>query len=187
TTPVSARLSKDAIVIVTWNSDPVSPCSDDRLLPLSHLTLAHRGFERYDDFFRFAYHALPTDGVMLLHAVTALHVKQVIERGIPLTMEMAKFIRFIVTEIFPGGRLPMIETVDEHSTKEGFTLTGVQSLQPHFARTLDLWAEALAAHKDEAVTIQSEEVYQRYMRYLTGCAKAFRMGYIDCNQFTLAK
>ena len=39
TTPVSARSFKDAVVIVTGNGDPVSPCSDDRLLPLSHLTL----------------------------------------------------------------------------------------------------------------------------------------------------
>jgi len=38
-----------------------------------------------------------------------------------------------------------------------------------------------------AIAIQSQEVYDRYMKYLTGCAKAFRMGYIDCNQFTLEK
>ncbi|WP_193693078.1 class I SAM-dependent methyltransferase, partial [Mycobacterium tuberculosis] len=62
-----------------------------------------------------------------------------------------------------------------------------QSLQPHYARTLDLWAEALQEHKSEAIAIQSEEVYERYMKYLTGCAKLFRVGYIDVNQFTLAK
>lgn len=72
-------------------------------------------------------------------------------------------------------------------TKAGFTITDIQSLQPHFARTLDLWAEALQAHKDEAIEIQSAEVYERYMKYLTGCAKLFRVGYIDVNQFTLAK
>ena len=33
---------------------------------------------------------------------------------------------------------------------------------------------ALEAHKDEAIAIQSEEVYERYMKYLTGCAKMFR-------------
>ncbi|WP_193694715.1 class I SAM-dependent methyltransferase, partial [Mycobacterium tuberculosis] len=38
-----------------------------------------------------------------------------------------------------------------------------------------------------AIAIQSEEVYERYMKYLTGCAKLFRVGYIDVNQFTLAK
>jgi cyclopropane-fatty-acyl-phospholipid synthase len=149
--------------------------------------LEHFGFHRYDDFFKFAYEAMPADGVMALHAITGLHVKQVMERGIPLTMEMAKFIRFIVTEIFPGGRLPMIETVEEHSEKVGFKVTRRQSLQLDFAKTLDFWAEALEARRDEAIAIQSEEVYERYMKYLTGCAKAFRMGYIDCNQFTLEK
>ncbi|MGZ4514977.1 MAG: class I SAM-dependent methyltransferase, partial [Mycobacterium sp.] len=66
-------------------------------------------------------------------------------------------------------------------------LTRRQSLQPHYARTLDLWAEALEAHKSEAIEIQSEEMYERYVKYLTGCAKMFRIGYIDVNQFTLEK
>jgi cyclopropane-fatty-acyl-phospholipid synthase len=157
----------------------------DRIVVIE--ALEHFGFHRYDDFFKFAYNAMPNDGVMLLHSITGLHVKQVMERGIPLTMEMAKFIRFIVTDIFPGGRLPMIETIEDHTAKVGFKISRVQSLQNDFAKTLDLWAEALQAHKDEAIAIQSEEVYERYMKYLTGCAKAFRMGYIDCNQFTLEK
>ncbi|KLO33019.1 methoxy mycolic acid synthase MmaA3 [Mycobacterium haemophilum] len=149
--------------------------------------LEHFGFDRYDDFFKFAYNALPADGVMLLHVITGLHPKQVMERGIPMTMEIAKFIKFMLADIFPGGRLPMIETVEEHSTKVGFKIDRIQSLQPDFAKTLDLWAEALEKRKDEAIAIQSEEMYERYMKYLTGCAKAFRMGYIDCNQFTLEK
>jgi cyclopropane-fatty-acyl-phospholipid synthase len=161
-------------------SEPV-----DRIVVIE--ALEHFGFHRYDDFFKFAYNALPDDGVMLLHSITGLHIKEIMARGKPVTMEWAKFIRFIVTDIFPGGRLPTIETVEEHATKVGFTTTRIQSLQSDFALTLDFWAEALEAHKDEAIEIQSEEVYERYMKYLTGCAKAFRIGYIDCNQFTLEK
>jgi methoxy mycolic acid synthase MmaA3 len=157
----------------------------DRIVVIE--ALEHFGFHRYDDFFKFAYAAMPDDGVMLLHTITGLHGKQAIERGIPLTMEMAKFIRFIVTDIFPGGRLPMIETIEDHTAKVGFKISRVQSLQNDFAKTLDLWAEALEARRDEAIAIQSEEVYQRYVKYLTGCAKAFQIGYIDCNQFTLEK
>jgi cyclopropane-fatty-acyl-phospholipid synthase len=157
----------------------------DRIVVIE--ALEHFGFHRYDDFFKFAYAAMPDDGVMLLHAITGLHGKQMIERGIPLTIEMAKFIKFIVTDIFPGGRLPMIETIEDHTAKVGFNITRVQSLQTDFAKTLDLWAEALEARRDEALAIQSEEVYDRYMKYLTGCARAFRMGYVDCNQFTLEK
>ena len=35
--------------------------------------------------------------------------------------------------------------------------------------------------------MQSEEVYEMYMKYLTGCANLFRKGYTDLNQFTLHK
>jgi cyclopropane-fatty-acyl-phospholipid synthase len=83
--------------------------------------------------------------------------------------------------------LPAIEMVEFHASKMGFNLSRRQSLQLHYARTLDCWAVALQAHRDEAIRIQSEEVYERYMRYLTGCARAFRAGYIDVNQFTLRK
>ncbi|OSC42486.1 methoxy mycolic acid synthase MmaA3 [Mycobacterium decipiens] len=157
----------------------------DRIVTIE--ALEHFGFDRYNDFFKFAYDAMPADGVMLLHSITGLHPKQVIERGIPLSFEMARFIKFILTDIFPGGRLPTIDKVEEHSAKVGFKVTRVQSLQQDFAKTLDCWAETLQARKDEAIKIQSAEVYDRYMKYLTGCAKAFRIGYIDCNQFTLAK
>jgi len=157
----------------------------DRIVSIG--AFEHFGHDRYDDFFEMARTVLPADGVMLLHTITGLTGPQCVERGIPLTFEMARFIKFIVTEIFPGGRLPSIEKVEDHSSRAGFTLTRRQSLQPHYATTLDHWAAALEAHRSDAIEIQSEEVYDRYMHYLTGCAKGFRVGYIDVNQFTLEK
>ncbi|WP_167106163.1 cyclopropane mycolic acid synthase family methyltransferase [Mycobacterium sp. DL592] len=157
----------------------------DRIVSIG--AFEHFGFDRYDDFFNMAYKALPDDGVMLLHTITALTLPQMADRGMPLTIEVAKFVKFILTEIFPGGRLPSIEKVEEHSAAAGFTLTRTQSLQPHYARTLDHWAAALEANRDQAIAVQSEEVYDRYMKYLTGCSRAFRIGYIDVDQFTLEK
>jgi len=157
----------------------------DRIITIE--ALEHFGFHRYDDFFSYAFNALPDDGVMLLHAITALTGKQIVERGLPVTFELARFIKFVVTEIFPGGRLPTIEKVEEHTARAGFTVTRNQSLRSSFQRTVELWAEALEARRDEAVAIQSEEAYDRYMHFLTGTAKGFRMGYIDVNQFTLEK
>ena len=157
----------------------------DRIVSIG--AFEHFGHDRYDDFFKMAYNALPDDGVMLLHTITGLTGPQMVERGMPLTFELARFMKFIITEIFPGGRLPSIEKVEDHSSKAGFTLTRRQSLQPHYVKTLEHWAAALEAHKEEAIEIQSEEVYERYMHYLTGCAKGFRVGYIDVNQFTLEK
>jgi cyclopropane-fatty-acyl-phospholipid synthase len=157
----------------------------DRIVSIG--AFEHFGHERYDEFFKTSFAIMPDDGVLLLHTITGLTIPQMAERGIPLTFDVARFVKFMLTEIFPGGRLPSIEKVENHSGAAGFTLTRRQSLQPHYARTLDLWAEALQAHKDRAIAVQSEEVYNRYMHYLTGCAKGFRVGYIDVNQFTLEK
>jgi len=157
----------------------------DRIVSIG--AFEHFGHDRYDDFFKMAHDALPDDGVMLLHTITGLTPQQMTERGMPLTFDLARFLKFIITEIFPGGRLPSIEKVEDHSSKAGFKLTRRQSLQPHYAKTLDHWAAALEAHKSEAIETQSEEVYERYMHYLTGCSNGFRVGYIDVNQFTLEK
>jgi cyclopropane mycolic acid synthase MmaA2 len=157
----------------------------DRIVSIG--AFEHFGHDRYDDFFKMAHAILPADGRMLLHTITGLTGPQIVERGMPLTFEMARFAKFILTEIFPGGRLPSIEKVEEHASKDGFRLTRRQSLQPHYAKTLDLWAAALEAHKDEAIKVSSGEVYERYIKYLTGCANSFRTGYIDVNQFTLEK
>ena len=157
----------------------------DRIVSIG--AFEHFGQDRYDDFFKTADHLLPDNGVMLLHTITSLTMKQALERGVPLTFELARFLKFLMTEIFPGGQIPTIEMVQERSTDAGFNVTRIQSLQPHYARTLDSWAEALESHKDEAIALQSEEVYDRYMRYLTGCANGFRAGNSDVNQFTLVK
>jgi cyclopropane-fatty-acyl-phospholipid synthase len=157
----------------------------DRIVSIG--AFEHFGHDRYADFFAKAYQVLPPDGVMLLHTITAPHPALAKEQGIPLTFELARFIKFILTEIFPGGRLPSIPMVEEHAEAAGFKVTRKQSLQPHYAKTLDIWAANLEAHKDEAIAIQSQEVYDRYMKYLTGCANLFRNRQTDVVQFTCEK
>ena len=60
-------------------------------------------------------------------------------------------------------------------------------LRPHYARTLDMWAANLQANRERAIAIQSEEIYDRHMRYLTGCADFFRRDISNVGQFTLIK
>ncbi|MGO9155936.1 class I SAM-dependent methyltransferase [Mycobacterium sp.] len=89
--------------------------------------------------------------------------------------------------LFPGCRLPTLDMVPDHAAKVGYTCTRIQQLQSHYCKTLDMWSAALKAHKDEAIALQGEEVYNRYDRYLSGGAKAFHDGYLDCAQYTLEK
>jgi cyclopropane-fatty-acyl-phospholipid synthase len=157
----------------------------DRIVAIG--PLEHFGFERYNAFFQWAYDLLPDDGTMLLHTIVVLSPEEMQERKLPLTLRLAHFAKFLMTEIFPGGRLPTVGMVEEHATRVGFTVSRIHRLRPHYKRTLDMWAAALEAHKNEAIAIQSKEVYDRYMKYLTGCAGLFRDGYTDLCQFTLEK
>ncbi len=157
----------------------------DRIVSIG--AFEHFGFDRYGDFFKMAYQALPAGGVMLLHTIVVPTVEELEQRQIKLTMKLIRFVKFIMDEIFPGGRLPSVAVVEEGATQAGFEVARVQSLRLHYARTLDIWAAALEARKDEAIAIQSDEVYERYMRYLTGCADLFRNGNTDVCQFTLVK
>ena len=143
--------------------------------------------ERYPLFFEKAYSLLPSDGAMLLHTILAHTQKFFLDNGIKLTISDLKFMQFIGNEIFPGGQLPAVEDIEQLAQDSGFTLERVHLLREHYARTLDMWAANLLANHDEAIAITSPEIYDRYMKYLTGCAELFRDGYTNVCQFTLEK
>jgi len=143
--------------------------------------------ERYAAFFERAYNILPGDGRMLLHTILTYPQAKMHEMGVELTMSDVRFMRFILKEIFPGGQLPSQEDLFKFGQDAGFSIEKVQLLQPHYARTLDIWAANLEANRETAIAIQSEEVYDRYMHYLTGCANFFRKGISNVGQFTMVK
>jgi cyclopropane-fatty-acyl-phospholipid synthase len=143
--------------------------------------------ERWPAFFERAYNILPDDGRMLLHTILAYSQKQMHERGVTLTMSDVRFTRFIYTEIFPGGQLPAQEDIFRFAQAAGFSVDKVQLLREHYVRTLNMWAANLEANREKAIAIQSEEVYDRYMHYLTGCEKFFLKGISNVGQFTLTK
>ena len=157
----------------------------DRIVSIG--AFEHFGRQRWGHFFEMAHRVLPADGVMLLHTICRPTFKDARAQGRTLTHELIYFIQFILAEIFPGGWLPTIPSVQEHAAAAGFTVTRTQSLQLHYARTLEIWAAALETNREQAIAIQSREVYDRYMKYLTGCAKLFREGYTDVCQYTCEK
>ena len=95
----------------------------------------HFGFNKYDDYFKKTFNLMPDDGVMLLHTIIIPSDEEVRERKLPLKMSTVRFIKFIMDEIYPGGRLPLAAQVEEHAAKAGFTVTRKQrsatALRPH--------------------------------------------------------
>ena len=143
--------------------------------------------ERYAPFFKTCSSLLPHGGTMVLQAILGHPLKRWPEMGIPVTMSDLRFMRFIAKEIFPGGSVPCDDDIVNLSQDAGFTTTDKQLLDDHYVRTLDLWATALEAHHDEAVAATSEEVYERYMKYLVGCSDFFKRRISELGQFTLVK
>ncbi|MEV6066916.1 cyclopropane mycolic acid synthase family methyltransferase [Nocardia sp. NPDC052001] len=157
----------------------------DRIVSIG--AFEHFRKERYPEFFARCHAMLPTDGRMLLHSIIGRALAELRERQIPVTREDALFHIFMKREIFPGGQLPQPPVVTGLAGAAGFHTQRVHSLQPHYARTLELWAQALETHREQAIRLTSEEVYERYLKYLTGCAHYFHAGHLDVMQFTLVK
>jgi cyclopropane-fatty-acyl-phospholipid synthase len=143
--------------------------------------------ERYPAFFERAYDILPDDGRMLLHSLFTYDRRWLHEQGIPLMMKDIRFLKFLRESIFPGGEVPSEDDIVENAKAAGFYLAETQLMQQHYARTLDTWAANLEANRDRAIALQSEETYNNFMHYLTGCAERFRRGLVNVAQFTLTK
>jgi cyclopropane-fatty-acyl-phospholipid synthase len=161
-------------------SDPV-----DRIVSIE--AFEHFGFERYDAFFKNAFEILPDDGRMTIQSSTAYHPLDYHARGKKLTFDVARFIKFIVTEIFPGGRIPTANMMVEHGEKAGFVVPECLSLQAHYVRTLRTWADTLESKREIVLESFGEEVYNRYMKYLRGCQNYFADEMLDCNLVTYLK
>ncbi|MTE15613.1 cyclopropane mycolic acid synthase family methyltransferase [Nocardia aurantiaca] len=157
----------------------------DRIVSIG--AFEHFRKKRYHEFFTRCHRMLPAHGRMLLHTIIGRTLAELREAEIPVTREDALFHIFVKREIFPGGQLPQPDTVPREAEAVGFRTARIQSLRPHYAKTLDLWAAALESHHAEAARVTSEQVYQRYLKYLTGCAHYFRAGHLDVMQFTLVK
>jgi cyclopropane-fatty-acyl-phospholipid synthase len=157
----------------------------DRIVSIE--AFEHFGFDRYDEFFKNCSDILPADGRMTIQSSVSYHPMDMVSRGKKLTFEMARFIKFMATEIFPGGRLPTTDMMVERGQKAGFAVPEPLSLRNHYIKTLGIWAARLEQNKDAAIAASGEENYDRYMRYLTGCQYYFLDECLDVSLVTYLK
>ena len=96
------------------------------------------GYQRYATFFKKYYSLLPDDGRMLLHSIVVPTAEEGKAMGLKTTMTLLRFISFILKEIYPGGKLPQVEQVDQLLDRGGFQDRAPplhrQELRPHLER-----------------------------------------------------
>jgi cyclopropane-fatty-acyl-phospholipid synthase len=155
----------------------------DRIVSIG--AFEHFRNSRHEAFFQRCREILPAEGIMMLHSIVTTSLADMRDQGIEYTQEDVRFARFIRDEIFPGGQLCAPDRIKSFAQRSGFEVYHEQSLRLHYARTLEIWAEALAGAKEQAIELTSQTVYDRYQKYLTGCAEQFRKGTIDVMQFCL--
>jgi cyclopropane-fatty-acyl-phospholipid synthase len=145
------------------------------------------GYERYAAFFKKYYDLLPDDGKMLLHTIVVPSREETTALGLPVNMTLLRFIAFILREIYPGGKLPLVEQVNYYSTEAGFKIDRHHFIGKNYVQTLNTWADKLEEHKDEAIELKGQAEYDTFQHYLRGCSDLFRDGYTNVCQFTLVK
>ncbi|OBI10693.1 SAM-dependent methyltransferase [Mycobacterium sp. E2462] len=173
-----------------WEQYPDEPI--DRIVSLGafeHFAdgAGDAGYQRYGVFFKKYYNVLPDGGRMLLHTIVVPTTEEVNALGLKTTMTLLRFISFILKEIFPGGKLPQIKQIDRYATEAGFEIERHHLIGENYVPTLNAWADALEARKDEAIALKGQDTYDIYMKYLRGCSDLFRDGYTNVCQFTLVK
>lgn len=157
----------------------------DRILVIC--ATEHFKEERYGAFFERCFSLLPPGAPLVIQAIMYPEYEVQKEKMLCWTHEDALFAKFISRKIFPGGQLRAPSTLKRYATEAGFTVTSQESLAPHYATTLDCWAVNLEANKERAIAITSQEVYDMYMHYVTGCAKYYRSGNLELVQIAFRK
>ena len=169
----------------TWHG------SCDRIVSIG--ALEHIRSENYAPFFARCFESLPSGALAMIHCIvrydwrTKKRQAEFKDKGMVYTHEDILFAKFIAKEVFPGGQLLDPDVITGEAETAGFTTKHIQHIGLHYARTLDCWAANLTQNKDEAIALKGQAIYDHYMRYLTGCAHQFRLGFIDLCQFTFVK
>ncbi|GIZ10829.1 C17 cyclopropane fatty acid synthase CfaB [Pseudomonas sp. NCCP-436] len=94
---------------------------------------------------------------------------------------------FIDRYVFPQGELPHLSTIIAAVSEAGLEVVDVESLRLHYARTLQLWSQALERQLAQAAQWVPEKSLRIWRLYLAGCAYGFRRGWMNLHQILAVK
>ena len=123
--------------------------------------MEHVGIGNYPAYFKVVRDCLHDDGVALIH-----HIGRTDGPG-ATSPWLDKY-------IFPGGYSPALSEVVPAIEHSGLIITDLETLRNHYARTLRLWRERFAAHRDDIQDLYDERFCRMFEFYLAAAELAFR-------------
>jgi len=134
----------------------------------------HVGLRNLPVYFNVVRRLLKEKGLFLNHGITSSDVNN---SAVGLGAG-----EFIAGYVFPKGELPHLHREIHDMSEQDFEVHDVESLRPHYARTLDLWSAAFERNFAQAVEASSERTARIWRLYLAGSAYAFEQGWISIYQ-----
>jgi len=144
--------------------------------------MEHVGRDHLDRYFGALAHHLVPGGLLLNHAIADNADGR---RTIPWLQRPHG--GFIQQEIFPDSDLPPLDLVLAAAQRAGFEVLDVETLRPHYARTLLEWLGRLERRFPEAVQLAGKRKARAWRLYLASCVVSFRTGRITVAQVLLRK
>ncbi|HUL68151.1 MAG TPA: class I SAM-dependent methyltransferase [Burkholderiaceae bacterium] len=134
----------------------------------------HVGLRNLPGYFRAVAAVLRDRGLFLNHGITSVDVdSRPVGSGVS---------DFIDRHVFPHGELPHLHLATREMSAAGFELADVESLRPHYARTLVQWYRRLEGRLEEAAQLVAPQTLRTWRLYLAGCAYGFEQGWINIYQ-----
>ena len=139
----------------------------------------HVGRKNLALYFGKLYRLLKPGGLVMNHGITLNSTEQ---------SELGSDIGSFIDEyVFPGGELTHISSVLAEMSDQGLESWDVESLRPHYARTLWQWVERLEANREAAVANVGQKIYRIWHIYMAGSAHAFDRGWMSIYQVLAGK
>lgn len=134
----------------------------------------HVGLKNLSQYFTAVAATLRDRGLFLNHGITASDVD-----NRPVGSGASEFIERFV---FPHGELPHLHLAVREMSAAGFEVVDVESLRPHYAKTLALWSRRLEGRLEEAARLVSDRTLRIWRVYLAGCSHGFAQGWTSVHQ-----
>ena len=144
--------------------------------------MEHVGHENLDRYFSALAGHLQPGGLLLNHAIAESGDAR---RTIPWLQRTHG--GFIQQEIFPDSDLPPLDMVVASAQRAGFEALDVETLRPHYVRTLVEWLGRLERRFPEAVQLAGKRTARAWRLYLASCAVTFKTGRVTVAQVLLRR
>jgi cyclopropane-fatty-acyl-phospholipid synthase len=139
----------------------------------------HVGLRNLPVYFNAVRRLLKEKGLFLNHGITTSDIRN---RAVGLGAG-----EFIDRYVFPKGELPHLHRAVHDMSEQDLEVHDVESLRPHYAKTLGLWSANFERVMQDAVARSSERTARIWRLYLAGCAYAFEQGWVSIYQVLASK